>query len=422
VDDDELRSNALSVLTRNHRNGYTVPAEGLYPFQWCWDSGPIALGWAAAGRWDAAWAELERLLSAQWPSGLVPHIVFWSRDDTYFPGPDVWATDRNPPTTGLTQPPLPVSAATRLFAEDPDRDRASAAFRSLWPGLVKWLAWMGRARRGPHGAVVAVHPWESGMDNSPSWDEPLSAVPEATHIHIERRDVATVSARERPSQREYRQYLGIVEVLRAAGWDTERQAGTSPFAVEDPCLTAIAARAGADLVSVGQMAGLDSSEPARLAEAARAGLDALWDEELGWYRPYDLLQQRSIGPATSTGLVALWAGVDRRRVRRVMERYESWSRVGPGAIPTTDPGHRTFDPIRYWRGPVWVLVNWLVADGLAGSGFVEQAASLRARTRALVEEAFSEYYDPRTGTGIGGKGFSWSAALTLAWLTRHGSG
>ena len=408
---------ALSVLTRNHRHGYTVPAHGLYPFQWCWDSGPIALGWAAAGRWDDAWRELEKLISAQWPTGLVPHIVFWSQDDGYFPGPEVWATHRNPPTTGLTQPPLPVSAATRLFAEDPDRERAAAAFRSLWPGLVRWLAWLARARRGPHGAVVAVHPWESGMDNSPSWDQPLSAVPEATDSHIERRDVATVSAKERPSQREYRKYLGIVEVLRAAGWNTERQITDSPFAVEDPCLTAIAARAGADLAAVGGMAGLDTSEPARLAAAARAGLEALWDDELGWYRPYDLRQRRSVGPATSTGLVALWAGVDERRVRRVMERFESWSRVVPGSIPTTDPDETSFDPIRYWRGPVWVLVNWLVADGLAGSGFVEQAESLRATTRALVEEGFSEYYDPRTGTGIGGQGFSWSAALTLAWLT-----
>ena len=86
--DSELRRRALAVLERNHRDGYTVPAEGLYPFQWCWDSGPIALGWAAVGRWDTAWQELERLFSAQWSSGMVPHIVFWREDDGYFPGPE----------------------------------------------------------------------------------------------------------------------------------------------------------------------------------------------------------------------------------------------------------------------------------------------------------------------------------------------
>src|SRR4051812_3769171 len=105
MDDAQLRRRALAVLEANHRAGYTVPAKGLYPYQWCWDSGPIALGWAAAGRWEEAWMEITRLLSAQWPTGMVPHIVFWSPDDTYFPGPDVWGTGRNPPTTGLTQPP-----------------------------------------------------------------------------------------------------------------------------------------------------------------------------------------------------------------------------------------------------------------------------------------------------------------------------
>jgi glycogen debranching enzyme len=90
----------------------------------------------------------------------------------------------------------------------------------------------------------------------------------------------------------------------------------------------------------------------------------------------------------------------------------------PCSIPTTDPDDRSFDPVRDWRGPVWVLVNWLVADGLMRSGFVERAAALRTATRALVERGFSEYYDCRTWEGMGGQGFSWTAALTLAWLTK----
>ena len=417
MDDDELRARALAVLVGNRRDGYTVPALGLYPFQWCWDSGPIALGWAAAGRWDDAWGELERLLSAQWPSGLVPHIVFWNKDDTYFPGPAVWGTARTPATTGLTQPPLPVSAAARLFAGDPDRPRAVRALRSLWPRLVAWLAWIDRARRGPHGAAVIVHPWESGMDNSPSWDDPLSVVPEASDAHIDRRDVATVAADERPSQREYRQYLGIVETLRAAGWDSERQPGDSPFAVEDPCFTAVTARAAADLAAVASAADLDGRQPARIAATARAGLDALWDDDLGWFRPYDVIGRRSTGPATSIGLVALWGGISGERAQRMVERIDKWRGVLPWSIPTTDPKGSSFDPVRYWRGPVWVLVNWLAADGLGLGGFAEQAAALRDATRSLVEQEFSEYYDPRSARGIGGQGFSWSAALTLAWLT-----
>jgi hypothetical protein len=415
--DTDLRRRALAVLVSNYRNGYTVPAQGLYPYQWCWDSAPIALGWAAAGRWVEAWNELERLLSAQWPSGMVPHIVFWHAGGDYFPGPDVWATGRNPPTSGLTQPPLPVSAAAMLYAADPDRDRARTAFRSLWPGLLAWLSWIARTRTGPHGACVIVHPWESGMDNSPSWDEPLSVVPSATHEHLARRDVATVAANERPSQDEYQRYLGIVEALRAAAWNTETQPADSPFSVEDPAFTAITARAGADLAAAAAAAGLDPREPNRVAQTAAAGLDALWDDEVGWYRPYDARAGRRVGPVTSTGVVALWAGLSYGRAGRMLARVDSWSSSLAGSIPTSDPHDPSFDPIRYWRGPVWVIVNWLVAEGCNRAGFPQQAAALRTRTRILVERGFSEYYDPRTSAGIGGQQFSWSAALTLAWLT-----
>ena len=255
------------------------------------------------------------------------------------------------------------------------------------------------------------------MDNSPSWDEPLSVVPEVGNEHIERRDVATVSADQRPSSREYRHYLGIVDALRAAGWDSERQAADSPFAVEDPGFTAIAARAATDAAAAAVAAGIDGRHTVAVAEALRVGLDALWDEELGWYRPYDTLARRPVGPATVTGLIALWAGISASHVERMMERVDSWRVALPSAIPTSQPDDPSFDPIRYWRGPVWVLTNWLVADGLDRAGFADRAAALRTGTRRLVETGFSEYYDPRDGTGIGGQAFSWSAALALAWLT-----
>jgi hypothetical protein len=259
-----------------------------------------------------------------------------------------------------------------------------------------------------------VHPWESGMDNSPSWDQPLSGVPEATNVHLVRRDVVTVSAEQRPSTREYRQYLGIVEALRTAGWDTERQPADSPFAVEDPAFTAITIRAAVELASAAEAAGLDATPLRGLAERMRAGLGALWD---------DLHRQTAVGPATSSGLVALHAldaGPDDARLRRMLARLDAWANVLRRGIPTADPEDPSFDPIRYWRGPVWVLINWLVADGLGrmgGPAASARSGALRAATRSLVEQGFSEYYDPRTGDGIGGHGFSWSAALTLAWLT-----
>ncbi|MCB0664120.1 MAG: hypothetical protein KDC24_15350, partial [Saprospiraceae bacterium] len=59
---------AKAVLQKNRRGGFTVPRDKLYPFQWNWDSGFVALGLA---NYDvrAAMEEIESLLSGQWANG-----------------------------------------------------------------------------------------------------------------------------------------------------------------------------------------------------------------------------------------------------------------------------------------------------------------------------------------------------------------
>ena len=102
---DDLRERAVAVLRQNDRGGYSVPTDGLYPFQWNWDSGFAAMGYAC---FDEArgWRELGRLLEGQWPDGMVPHIVFHRADPRYFPGPDVWSIDNQRRTSGITQPQI----------------------------------------------------------------------------------------------------------------------------------------------------------------------------------------------------------------------------------------------------------------------------------------------------------------------------
>jgi hypothetical protein len=51
--------------------------------------------------------------------------------------------------------------------------------------------------------VAILHPWESGMDNSPAWDAALARVPAAPSTPIKRRDTGHVHADMRPSQADY---------------------------------------------------------------------------------------------------------------------------------------------------------------------------------------------------------------------------
>ena len=417
--DVQLRTDALAVLAENRHGVYTVPAIGLYPYQWCWDTGPIVLGWASVGEWDQAWGELDKLFSAQWPSGMVPHIVFWEQSDDYFPGPEVWSTGREPATTGLTQPPLPVSAAARLFTADPDRDRAAEQIGLLWPRLVAWLAWIERARTGPHLAAVVVHPWESGMDNSPAWDEPLARhprdlerAPRPARRRHRLRQAAPVDEGVPPLPRHRRARCARRDGTPRPRWPTARSRSRTPRSPRSwgaprptsPPSPRPPGRTGATS---------PASPPRRVPASPGCGT-----RRSAGTAPTTCAAGKPTGPPTASGLAAMFGGANHDHARRMVEGLKAWSSAVKYSVPSSDPTDKSFDPIRYWRGPVWVLVNWLVADGMKLAGLDDDAEALRVETRALVEQGFTEYYDPRDGTGIGGHGFSWSAALTLDWLTK----
>ncbi len=84
------------------------------------------------------------------------------------------------------------------------------------------------------------------------------------------------------------------------------------------------------------------------------------------------------------------------------------------AVPSYDRYGYGFSRDRYWRGPVWINVDWLLMRGLERYGFDEQASYLRQTIIGLIEnEGFHEYFDPISGKGHGSGFFSWTAALFL---------
>jgi glycogen debranching enzyme len=414
-----LAERALTVLAHNDAGRFFRPGPRVYPFQWNWDSALIALGLAhvdpARGR-----TEVRSLLRGQWDDGMVPHIVFHEPDAGYSPGPELWdsaacAGAPSVPTSGITQPPVLATAVRALHEADPDR----GFLEEVVPALESWHRWLHSERVLDGSALVAIlHPWESA-DNSPRFDAALARVGDGELPAVARTDRRHVDAAERPTELDYARYVLVVDRLRACGYRPSPE--EAPFVYVDLCFNAVFAVAEADLAWLwGEMDG-DGGRARQAASRLREALAACWDEDAGVYVD---------GDRTATGTVAdlfpLYAGVpDARQARRLFDealwspRHFGPAPEAPWAVTSASKSSSAFDSRRYWRGPVWINVNWFLIRGLERAGLKAEAEELRRLTLRLVDRSgFSEYYEPSTGEPLGSDTFSWSAALTLDLLQR----
>ncbi len=429
-----LREQARQVLEGNWAGRFTKPAPRLYPHQWSWDAAFIALGWVHEDQ-GRAQQELLHLFRAQWRNGLLPHIVFDQRRREYFPGPGIWETHRCPAapsrraTSGIVQPPLHATTAWAIYQQAKDRGSARIFLEKLFSKLVAWHDYLFRERDPrQEGLVYIRHPWESGMDNAPLWD----GIVQRMHLNpsdrprYRRIDTTLVAEADRPSGAEYDRYLYLVRLFAEAGYDEARIRQTCPFLVQDVLFNTLLCRAEQDLAEIASVLG-ENPEPfrRRAQQVAEAVNQRFWDEQRALYFDYDLVLDRPIWVRMASCFTPLFAGIpDGLQAARLVSHLEAsgffnWdgSRY---SVPSYDPNGLGFSPVQYWRGPVWININWLLIEGLARYGYVEHAAHLCRTVRLLVERhGFYEYYHPYTGEGHGSERFSWSAALTLDLLVRR---
>ena len=413
----DLDREARDILVANDRGGYTVPNGRVYPFQWNWDSAFVAMGFAMFDL-DRGWREVERLFDVQWDDGFVPHIIFWQDDPGYFPGPDVWGSGRTPPTSGITQPPVAATAVRMLWERAPS-DEFRARLTAMFPKLMAWHRWFRRNRDYEgRGVVVAVHPWETGRDNSPEWNMPGEPIDISQVGDYVRRDTSHLDAKMRPTKLEYDRYLALVQFGRATGWDHARIARESPFRVADIGMSMILLRANRDLLALAEVLGLseEATELREAVQAAEQGIVWLWDDQAQCWASRDVITERFSGFVTSASFLSFYAGLkhDGRDAATLAHMARIADRVRY-LMPSLDPEDPGFQMVRYWRGPVWAVVNFMIATGLAEAGHGNWADRVRGDTCALIADTgFYEAFSPIDGSGSGGDDFSWTAAIWLA--------
>jgi hypothetical protein len=433
---DNVLDAAKAVLAMNDRETYTQPAHGLYPHQWLWDSCFVAIGLRHI---DVARAQTEitSLLRGQWHNGMLPNIIF-REDAQYRTDRNIWRSWLSPhapdgvTTSGITQPPMLAEAVVQIGKKLslPERRRW---YKQVYPALLAYHEWLYQDR-DPHneGLALQIHPWETGLDNTPPWTSEMhehqlpawistvKALKLDKVINLFRRDTHTVPLDQRYETIETLILFDIQRRLRRKGYDIYKILDHSLLTIEDLSFNCIFIRANTHLKKIAKDIGQDlPDELLKRMKRTEIALEELWEEYSGQYYSRDFVTHRLLKIPTIATLLPLYAGtISKERAAKLVAMLENQHLFGTNyPVPSVPTNSFWFQPKLYWQGPTWVNMNWLIIDGLEQYGYKDHAAALRETTIDMVgTSGCSEYFDPLTGEAAGAPNFSWTAALAIDFI------
>jgi len=380
-------------------NTQYIPSTGLeFPtISRRWSSG---FGGWVTGEWDCFFGALltsvesasqtndalRAILSSQAPNGIVPNVD----------GASGTSPDRSEPPIGAFiiwkifershNLPLLEWAYPRLkkWHEFWFRDRGDG---QPWrdgnrDGLLEWGSDKGSGYSVGGRGFMQQAKWESGMDDSPMWDDVI-----------------------------YNQHTFTME-LDDVGLN-------SLYALDAECLAKIALILGYKE---------DSKTFTEDYDHMRALVrKKLWNEQDGIYenRYWDGHFSKELSPTNFYPLlagIATPAQAHRMITEHLLNKGEFW---GQYVMPTISRNDRAFPDQYYWRGDIWGPTNYLVYEGLDRYGFDKIALQFARKSYDLFmsdwhsHQYTDEQYYAWGGSAGGDKHYTWGALLALIPMEQY---
>ncbi len=424
---------AKEVLEENWRGAYTIPSSTLYPFQWNWDAGFHALGWMYF-KPENAIEEVRSIFKGQWKNGMLPHIVFHQENENYFPGPAEWRTlvaknrVEGIETSGITQLPVFGFFLERLDQIADEKGLNISAFiEEIFPKVLHFHRYLYTNRDHLNeGLPFVLHNWES-TDNAPIWDDiwdrmDLTAARDVSKL---RKDLKNVDVSMRPTNEHYKRYIYLIDLLIKSQYEANSLDDNYPFRVQENLFIGLLIRSNEGLIKLAKKYNFDCGELIHWQEKSKTSfVNKFWDKENEMFYPFDLNTNHLIKKDIIGGVASLFAGVpSKEQAEKLVCKIQSDFLLNENwfLCPSYSPKAADFDSKKYWRGPLWPNVNWLLYHGLKKYGYDKLAQKIKDQTVYLIEEVgFFEYFDPRPESensletkGLGGQNFSWTAAIYL---------
>jgi len=194
----------------------------------------------------------------------------------------------------------------------------------------------------------------------------------------------------RPTQYDYDRYVWLVQLGKRLQWDDSALLAQNPFRVADPTMTFTLLRAQRDLAALGDILGEDVSAIRDAIAELEAGVDTLWNSALGAFDSRNTKTGEWSGSISNASFLCWYAGIDQPDMHNTLTDVLNEVQYG---VPSLDPRSPKFDGKRYWRGPVWGIMNMLIATGMTEHGMSEGDALRRSTAKLISDHGFSEYFE-----------------------------
>jgi len=347
-----MRAGLISTRFYTTREAMT-PSKIHYVGVWQWDAYFHALAYRHLDP-KLAKDQIRILLDHQREDGMIPDAV---HDE------GVVTRLAHPIEGDVTKPPLIAWAVWKVCETDGDREFLDEVYEPI----VRWNNWWFEKNDvDRNGLCEYQHPYSSGLDDSPLWDDgvPVESPDLNTYLCLQQEALAKIAA-------------AIGETADAERW-------------------------------------------AQRADAlARRMIEKMWDETAGLFWAKRPPSGLPVNVRTPFNLFPLLTGrmppqVAARLVAHLTDERQFWTRYPVPTVARDDP---KYSPQQMWRGPTWVNVNYLLVEGLERAGYPELARELRRRSLEMMlgEDDIFEYYHPETGRSSpkAASIFGWSSALFI---------
>jgi hypothetical protein len=345
-----MRAGLISTRFFTTREAMT-PSKMYYVGVWQWDAYFHILAYRHVDK-RLAQDQLRILLDHQREDGLIPDAIHDEGIVTHL---------AFPVDADVTKPPLLAWAVWKLYEKDGDREFLNEIYE---PAVRATRWWLEENDRDHNGLCEYGHPFSSGLDDSPLWDDGMPVEsPDLNSYLVIQQDILAKIANE------------IGETKDAQMWAQ------------------------------------------RAASLAQRMIDSTWDNQAGlfWARK----DGQPIPARTPFNLFPLITGrmppdITRRLVDHLTNENEFWP---PFPVPSVALDDAKYDPNQMWRGPTWVNINYLIIEGLRNAGYPEVSRELRRRTLDLIgaQKDIYDYYNPVTGEGPPKAAaiFGWTSAVFI---------